>query len=213
MEPKWTVGASALILAAIPVLGMAVAAQGDKQGGEAKKKPLAPQFDQDGMKRWMDACKSDFHHEKLADWIGKWDTEMKMYSMGMAMPATKGTSEFKWLVPDKWLSEEYQGEMVGMPVKTYATMGFDRYKQKFVSSWVSSLTTTFLTAEGNFDQSDKVLLSYGLMDEPMSGEHDKCVKYVWRLADPDKMIFEIHDLSIGEANTKVIEITYTRRKS
>ena len=51
------------------------------------------------------------------------------------------------------------------------------------------------------------------MDEWLTGEHDKAVKYVFRIINDDKHVFEVHDLGIVDGdkeNTKVIEITYTR---
>ena len=48
--------------------------------------------------------------------------------------------------------------------------------------------------------------------ESTTGEHDKNVKYVYRFIDKDKYVFEIHDLAIGEPNTKVIDVVNTRKK-
>ena len=56
------------------------------------------------------------------------------------------------------------------------------------------------------------LTMYGKMDEPGTGEHGKNIKYVTRLLGRDKQVFEVHDLAIGEPNTKVMEMTYTRKK-
>jgi hypothetical protein len=53
---------------------------------------------------------------------------------------------------------------------------------------------------------------WGKMDEPMTGERDKLVKYVTRLMGKDKQVFEIHDLVLPEGQTKVMEAVYTRRK-
>jgi len=71
--------------------------------------------------------------------------------------------------------------------------------------------TTYSTAEGSADQSGKVITLYGKMDEPTTGENDKNVKYVYRLQSKDKYLFEIHDLSLPEGSTKVMEVTYTRK--
>jgi hypothetical protein len=205
---------AALIAAVcVPLLGMSTL-QGDKKPAGEKAKSDAQAAMQEGMKRWMEACTPGEQHKRLADLVGQWDTEtrMAMGPGGLGNPE-KGTAEFKWLIEGRWLMQESNGSMMGRPVKVYALTGYDNYKKKYVSSYVDSLTTTLLTAEGNFDQTGKVMLSFGLMDEPITGEHDKCVKYVWRFLTPDKMVFEIHDLPIGETNTKVVEITYTRKKA
>ena len=73
------------------------------------------------------------------------------------------------------------------------------------------MDTAMSRAEGDLDPGGKVLLLYGTIDEYLTGEHDKMVKTVFRFLSPDKMIMEIHDLPIGEQNTKVVEVTYTRR--
>jgi hypothetical protein len=195
---------------------VSMAAVQDKAKGATQEgpKPLAPQFDPAGMQKYMEMCTPDFHHKKLGDWLGAWDTETRIWEGGPGSKpmVSKGTATFEWLAENRWLQQKTDGQMMGFPLRGFGLLGFDKYKQKYVGSWCDSMTTTLLHFEGNFDRTDKTLLLYGSMDEPMSGEHDKCVKYVWRLADKDKMVFEVHDLPIGEENTKVVEITYTRKK-
>jgi hypothetical protein len=53
---------------------------------------------------------------------------------------------------------------------------------------------------------------YGTLDEYLSGEHDKMVKYVYRFVSADEIVFEVHDLPIGEVNTQVMEFRFTRKK-
>ena len=89
-------------------------------------------------------------------------------------------------------------------------LGYDNFKQSYVSTMISSLDTAMTHAEGDMDPSGNALLSYGTLDEYLTGEHDKMVKYVWRFPSKDKMVLEVHDLPIGEQNTKVLEISYAR---
>jgi hypothetical protein len=74
------------------------------------------------------------------------------------------------------------------------------------------MSTMYSTMEGSVDRSGKVFTFYGKMHEWSTGELDKTVKYVLRITSDDKHVFEIHDTYIGEPNTKVLELTYTRRK-
>lgn len=183
-----------------------------------EKQPLAPQFAADGMQRWMEVNRPDHRHAKLAEWIGTWDTEMRMWmgGPGSQPSVTRGVATFSWLIESRWLKQEADGEFdlgtTKLEVKSFGLLGFDRYKQKYVGTSVDSMTTAALAFEGNFDFGDKNLILWGPMDEPMSGEHDKTVKYVWRFPAADKLVYEVHDMSIGEENTKVVEVTYTRRK-
>jgi hypothetical protein len=209
--------AALVALVCVPLLGMSSLQSDKKQTGEPHATPSDEQrvSMEEGMKRWKEACATNDHHKDLAQAIGKWDTETRVWVQGPdAEPRSeKGTAEFKWLVEGRWLMQETQGPFMNTPRKGFGITGYDSYKKKYVSSWVDSITTTLITYEGNFDQTGKVMLSFGLLDEPITGEHDKCVKYVWRFLDPDKMVFEVHDLPIGETNTKVFEIVYTRKKS
>jgi hypothetical protein len=66
-------------------------------------------------------------------------------------------------------------------------------------------------AEGDMDPSGNTLIAYGTLDEYLTGEHDKMVKYVWRFQSPTRIVLEVHDLPIGENNTKVVEVTLEKQ--
>lgn len=168
---------------------------------------------EEGMKRWQEANTPGPKHKDLARFLGSWDTETSVWmEPGAAPMKSKGTSEVRWLVEGRWLSGESKGQFMGMPISMFDTFGYDNFKQKYVGSHVDSMGTTMLAYEGNYDQTGNVLITWGLMDEPMTGENDKMCKYVWRFEGKDKYTFEVHDMAIGETNTKVFEILHTRKK-
>jgi len=152
------------------------------------------------------------HHKELARMLGKWNWEMRFYMGGKASPPEKGTSETKWLMDGRWLLTESRGSMMGQPYTAAWIMGYDNFKQSFVTAAVSSVDTAMTHSEGDMDPSGNVLITYGTLDEYLTGENDKMVKYVWRFITEDKIVWEIHDLPIGENNTKVVEFTITRAK-
>ena len=61
-----------------------------------------------------------------------------------------------------------------------------------------------------FDADGKVFTFTGKLDDPMTGEKDKTVKYIVRLISPEKRVFEMHDPSLGQ-KSKTGEITYTKK--
>ena len=69
----------------------------------------------------------------------------------------------------------------------------------------------FNTMKGGVDPTGTVFTLYGEMDEVMLGVVGRTVKYVTRIVDKDKHVFEIIDLHAGDGY-KVVEITYTRKK-
>jgi hypothetical protein len=149
-------------------------------------------------------------HKTLERFLGKWTTETRIFFVGKPTPPERGTSEFAWLMPGRWLKHESNGTIMGQQFKTFLMLGYDNFKMSYVSSQVSTADTAMLYAEGDMDPGGKALLMYGTLDEYTTGEHDKMVRYVWRFPSADRMILEVHDLPIGENNTKVIEVVFTR---
>ena len=166
----------------------------------------------EGMKKWQEACTPGPSHKDLARFVGSWDTETTILGMGPEPMKSKGTAEWKWLFEGRWIQLNSSGQLMGRPYHNQMTMGYDNFRQKYLTAGVDDMQTVLLTTEGNFDLSRSALIMYGCIDEPMTGEIAKPVKSVWRFAGPDKFTHEVHDLAIGEENTKVFEITYTRRK-
>jgi hypothetical protein len=111
----------------------------------------------------------------------------------------------------RWLQMKSTGMMMGRSVTSFWLMGYNNFKQSYVATSVSSWDTSMNHSEGDMDQAGKTMLLYGTIDEYLTGEHDKMVKLVFRFRSEDKIVMELHDLPIGEHNTKVVEIVYTRR--
>lgn len=151
------------------------------------------------------------HHKLLEKFLGKWDTETRIFMGTQATPPEKGTSESSWLMDGRWLKTESKGTMMGKPVTSVGILGYDNFKQSYVHTVVTSMDTAMVRSEGDLDPGGKALLLYGTLDEYLTGEHDKMVKTVLRFLTPDKIVMEIHDLPIGEQNTKVVEVIYTRK--
>jgi hypothetical protein len=149
-------------------------------------------------------------HEELRRFLGTWNTEMR-FVMGTQVGAPeKGTTECSWLMEGRWIKCDASGAMMGAPTRIFWIMGYDNMKMSYVTTTVSSVDTAMNRWEGDMDPGGQALISYGTLDEYLTGEHDKMVKYVWRFPSPDRMVLEVHDLPIGETGTKVLEVTYAR---
>lgn len=151
-------------------------------------------------------------HRLLERFLGSWDTATRITMAGMGQDAEKGTATFQWLMEGRWLQGSARGTIMGMAFETFLLMGYDKLKMSYVTAMVNSLDTALVTSEGDLDPGGEVLLAYGTLDEYLTGEHDKMVKYVWRFLSDDEILLEVHDLPIGEKNTQVLEIRYTRAK-
>lgn len=157
------------------------------------------------MQKWTTPGKK---HETLKRFLGSWTTETVI--MGMA--PVKGTAECDWLMEGRWLRLDAKSTLFGKPFHSYSIIGHDNFKMSFVTTTVSSFDTSMIRTEGDLSRDGKSLVSYGTLDEYMTGEHDKAIKVAWRFQSEDKLVMEVHDLPIGEENAKVFEIVYTRKK-
>lgn len=151
------------------------------------------------------------HHKLLEKFLGTWDLELRITMPGAAMPPGRGTAEVTWLHPGRWIQMRQSAPMMGRPTDFFSIMGYDNFKMSYVVTSVTTLDTAMPRMEGDLDPRGDVLIMYGTIDEYLTGEHDKMVKSIFRLVGDDKIVNEVHDLAIGESDTKVVEITYTRR--
>ena len=95
---------------------------------------------------------------------------------------------------------------MGMPVNGIGYTGYDNMNKKYTMLWIDNSSTAMFLADGNFDQTGNVLTMYGKMDEPTTDEYGKNVRYVIRIIDHNKFVFEIHDPLLPEGKTKSVEM-------
>ena len=145
-------------------------------------------------------------HALIDKLTGNWKTT----TVVMGMEAEIGFSENVMLLDGRFLEMNYKGLFVGLELKGKVILGYDNYKHKFTAVFIDNLNTSLRTAEGVLDHSGTVLSLWGTMDEWLTDEHDKPVLYIFKFLDPNKILFEVHDLSLTTANTKIVEVTYDK---
>lgn len=195
------------------LLMTANAALGQHKDDKGKFKEPSPAEMQEMMKKWMEVASPGAGHKPLDGLTGKWETSMKMWMGPGATPMeAKGTAETKWVMEGRFLLQEEAREFMNMPHRSMLFIGYDNFKKKYVLSFLDNMSTAIYHAEGDFDEQKKSLVFLGRMDEPMTGEKNKPVRYVTRFISKDKYVFEAYDL-IGTPNEfKAVEVTYTRKQ-
>jgi hypothetical protein len=180
---------------------------------EGKDKPAMSPAEEEMMKKWQAFMTPGEGHKILQALAGNWEITSRMWMDPSKPPSeSKGSETAEWILGGRYLQSSIKATMMGMPMEGRGTMGYDNNRKKYFLTWIDNFGTGVATAEGVLDRTGKILTLYGKMDEPTTGERDKPVKYVYRGEGPDKHVFEIHDLVIGEPNTKVMEAVYTRKK-
>jgi hypothetical protein len=197
----------------IAIAGALVLAGADAASQENAPKQPSPAEMQEMMKKWQEIATPGPAHRVFDNLVGKWETTSSMWWSKDSPPQqSKGTSDVRWIMDGRYVLEEVSGDMMGMAWKGMGVTGYDNFKKKYVFTFLDNMGTAILTGEGDFDAKNNVLTSYGKMDEPLTGEKNKTVKYVTRVISKDKHVFEIYDLVGTPHEFKVIEMVYTRKQ-
>lgn len=191
------------IVAAVLVAGLALA--------DNQSKPGADQQKSDAAKQMQAAMSPGAAHKALAPFIGEWKAEIKTWMAPGEPPAeSKGTAKATWILDGRYVQEEFNGDFMGQPFRGMSLTGYDNVRGKYRSVWVDNMSTTIVTSEGGLDAAGKVLTLNGDYACAMTGDKHRQTRLISRIINPDKHVFEMHDPTLG-ANSKVMEITYTRK--
>ena len=146
------------------------------------------------------------NHAFLSNLAGNWKTT----STVMGIEAEEGTASYELILGGRFLNGTHGGLFMGIPFEGEMTIGYDNYKHKFVAIFFDNLGTSIRTAEGMLNRKRTTLSMWGAMDEWMTDEHDRPVKYLYRLLDDNHFVFEVHDLGIIDGETRVIQVQFER---
>jgi hypothetical protein len=167
----------------------------------------------------MELANLNENHKLLAGFVGNWSYTVKMWMAPGAPPTeSKGNAVCKALMDGRYFSTENKGtfkmpgadgKMADVNFTGIATDGYDNVKKKFVNSWIDSMGTSILVAEGTYDAASKTF-TYTSEMEMMPGMKTKARQTV-KVTDANHHTMEFfEDRGTGEA--KVMEINVTRTK-
>lgn len=167
----------------------------------------------DAMAKWVAACTPGDHHKRMEAFVGTWDMTRKMNCGSPdGKPAeSKGRAVKRIILGGRWLIDETKGEFMGQPHESISYLGYDNFRKRYVGSYIDNLSTMLFTSVGGVDADGIVFCAFGTMDEPMTGEVEKYIRYVSRIVDTDTHTFEIYSADCVPERL-VQEITYRRVK-
>lgn len=166
------------------------------------------------MKRWKEAMTPNQMHKLLESLVGSWNAEIKIWMKGPdSLPSvSKGSAQYQMVLGGRFVKEDYKGEMDKMPFVGFGYTGYDNTKKKFVGAWMDDMGTALTTMEGSLEPDGKTIVFMSKMDDPMTGAMNKDIKYVYRIIDKNKHIFEMYDIARSGDKSPVMQITYTKKK-
>lgn len=163
------------------------------------------------MAKAQENPKPTAEHTVLAADEGTWDAIIKGY-MGDpdAEPmVSKGTEVNKVLPGGLWLLSEFKAD----EFEGRGQFGYDTVKQKYVGSWIDTMSTGLTVLEGTYDAKTKTMTYVGDGVDPAT--KSKYTQKMVTTTKPDgSRVFILYMTSdqTGGKETKFMEITYTKRK-
>jgi hypothetical protein len=147
-------------------------------------------------------------HQLLAGLEGCWTTRTKAW-MGPDQPPVEasGTCEQKMILGGRYLQQEYTGVMMGEPFSGFNLIGFDNQRQKFVSTWIDTMSTGIYYFEGQADAAGTITQE-GSYEDPDKGP--ATWRSVTRFVDENTLVYEMYLIPAGGPAEKMSEMTVSR---
>jgi len=202
-----------VMLLGVLILVLTLVVGNESFSQEKKKSAKKMPSEEEMMKRWQESMMPGAEHKMFEECVGTWDAEVKIWMKGLGSePAvSKGTSENKMILGGRYLQQDFTGEMMGQPFVGTGFTGYDNFKKRYVGSWIDNMSTVLATMEGVADKNGKSVTMWGKMDDPMTGEKGKKIKYVTHFVDKDTQVFETYDVSAYGDKKPTMQITYKRK--
>lgn len=196
---------------AIAVLALSLTSAAAQQKEPDKDDQAAAEM-QKMMKLWEEASTPGLNHKVLDAFLGKWQTDSTFWIKPEAPSVHfRGDAEYRSIMGGRYVISESSGTIMGQPFTGMGLMGYDNMKKKYFVAWIDSGSTALFTADGTLDRTGKVITLLGTMDDPTTGEYGASVKYVFRIVDKNKHVFEMYS-KVGEPDEfKGGEIVFTRK--
>ena len=196
---------SSLVLASLCFMLTVSPAMAKDQKGQKPVDPLAM------MELWKQAAMPGEPHKLFATLAGSWTTATKEWmEPGKPPMESTGTAESRMLMEGRFLHQEFHGQMMGQPFTGMSIDAYDNVRKKYVTVWVDTRGTGVFIMEGTGSADGKTITLRGSHAEPGGGTMTH--RAIWTIIDADHQLVEMYSTHHGQKETKMMEITYTRKE-
>ncbi|MCH8147983.1 MAG: DUF1579 domain-containing protein [Planctomycetes bacterium] len=202
LASSWTL----LLILAAPVL-----AQDKKPEGQPGDDEMAAMMDV-----FMKYATPGKHHDHLKTLAGKWKTSMR-FRMSPDAPWNESTGECEseWILGGRFLQSKVKSppsEAIPYPFEGFGLLGYDNLAKGYISVWTDTFLTGVMVFTGSCDASGKVITLAGEFADPRKGGAMSKERWVYRIINENKFIFEMWSPGEDGKEFRHGEITYTRVK-
>lgn len=161
------------------------------------------------------------HHKHLEVFVGSWRAEVKHWMPGHTEPSVStGTVTTRWVHDGRFLLSDYTGtfsmnpEAGPQPFTGTAIQGYNTITGEYENVWIDNMGTAVHVNKGTFDQSTRTFTENSECAYP--GEDGTPIRVagrgVTRILSNDTYVSTMYQTMPGQPETKVMEITFTRRR-
>jgi len=159
------------------------------------------------------------NHQLLAGMVGEWSADCKFWmdpTPGAAPSVSKGTAVNTWDMGKRFVKQDFNGtfSMGGgapeMPFHGMGYTGYDNTKQKFVGTWMDTMSTGIMYSEGTYDAGSRTFTFTAQCQDPMTNK-PSTVTEVIKIVDDNTHMFTMSGTGPDGKDMKMGEITYHRK--
>lgn len=182
-------------------------------GARVRDTPTTGESAESQIERWARHATPGKDHQLLEQMVGRWET-VTTYRQEAGSPPVqaRGRCARKWILDRRFVQEELDGGMLGLPFRGVGAYGYDAFERKYTSVWMDTTSTAITTYLGVYDEERKIVNFTGVYGDPWTGEK-RPVRGVTRLESPDRQVLELYMPKPGGGEFKMLEIEYRREKS
>ena len=96
-------------------------------------------------------------HDWLQQFVGEWDSEAECFMDPDGPPVKSRGRERIRALGGFWIVSEIEAEMMDRPFRTVQILGFDPHKERFIGSWVDTMTSFMWHYEGTLNEARNLL--------------------------------------------------------
>ena len=151
-------------------------------------------------------------HKFLEPLAGTWHAACKFWMDPSQSPQmSEGTLVRTSVLDGRFIQEEFAGKLLDKPYNGKGTIGYDRAKRKFVTTWIDSMSTALHLSYGSYDESTKTWTFKAEEDCPITGKRVK-TRDTLRVVSADEQQLEMFRQMGDEKEMRMMEINLTRKK-
>lgn len=162
------------------------------------------------MRAYQQAGTPGETHAALAKMAGEYDLSIKSWHAPGAPPTVEsGTATRTMVLGGRVMVEEVKAQMHGQPFTGHGMHGYDNVSGKHWSTWNDSMSTGVMVSEGTCDAKANCTFTGSWNDPVTKGRITARMTSRW--TKPNVEVFEMYAPGPDGKESKMMEITYTKR--